>query len=53
MHIIKCDICKKEIDREEMISVAIHEVFSNEHFCNKCGKPIKDLVEKIKLNKKK
>ena len=50
MLVHKCDICKKEIKKDEAVFASVGSFLSNQIFCLKCGKPVADFVNK--LNKK-
>lgn len=54
MRILKYDLCKKNI-KDEPITAGVG-FFSKAELCEKCGKPIKNFLEKhkfIKINKNK
>lgn len=51
MQLIKCDICKKAI-KNNKISAAVripNIIYKNFDFCEKCGEPIAEFLEKTKL----
>lgn len=52
MYVIKCDLCKKEIDGESIIAGI--GLFPRIELCRKCGNPILNFLKKYKfVNKKK
>lgn len=50
MLVTKCDICKKEIEKE-VVFASVGRFLSNQAFCLKCGQPVIKFLEKIN-NKK-
>ena len=53
MLVYKCDICKKEIRKEnEMISVDAGGLFRRYFLCGRCGKPVINFLDKNKLTQK-
>lgn len=46
-----CDICKKEIDRGQGVSVDYDSKIIRYSFCEKCGKPVIEFLKKKKLTK--
>jgi len=40
MHIEKCDLCGKELERTQCVRVSDRGLFSQYSFCNECGEPI-------------
>jgi|WetSurMetagenome_2_1015567.scaffolds.fasta_scaffold1530790_2 hypothetical protein len=57
MHITKCDICKKEINREKSAKIRIVlegaslSSFNSFEICEKCSKPITKFLKDKKLIK--
>lgn len=51
MRIIKCDLCKKKINKEPIIILA--GLFSKVELCEKCSAPILKFLKKHKFIKKK
>ena len=53
MQITKCDICKKEIEKNSNhISIWLEgESWGRFELCGKCGKPVADLLKSKKLVK--
>jgi hypothetical protein len=50
MMVHKCDLCKKEIrKREMMVSVGLSQPFGSFEFCTACGEPILDVLKKKQL----
>lgn len=50
MNITKCDICKKNVAREDIIRAQGKDAgFSFFEFCEKCGKPITKFLISKKL----
>lgn len=50
MTITKCDICKKQINKEKSYYyLGDRENFNSHDICDKCGKPLKLFLEKHKL----
>ena len=47
MNLVKCDICKKNIQGNPLKAGA--SLFTCKDFCLKCGKPILDFLKKHKL----
>jgi len=47
MHVRKCDICKKEVDKD--IIQTVYSFHVRKDFCLKCGKPIFDFLKENKL----
>jgi ribosomal protein S27AE len=53
MTIEKCDLCKKELPRDEYVRAGDRGVFAQYSFCKKCGRPVLVFLAKHKLIKNK
>ncbi|OGN09572.1 MAG: hypothetical protein A3J46_02320 [Candidatus Yanofskybacteria bacterium RIFCSPHIGHO2_02_FULL_41_11] len=52
MLVTKCDICKKEIEKEAVFASVGSSFLSNHQaFCLNCGKPLVNFLRKINKNK--
>lgn len=52
MFVIKCDVCKNEIDRENEDSATIEFAYKKYAFCKDCNKPVLKFLKKHKFIKK-
>jgi hypothetical protein len=53
MIIEKCDLCEKELKREDYVRAGNRGMFAQYSFCNECGKPVLAFLKKHKLIKNK
>lgn len=50
MRISKCDVCKKEVEYQNMVNASVG-LYSKADFCKDCGSPIVKLLKKHKFLK--
>jgi hypothetical protein len=46
MMIHQCDICRKTVDRDEIVSVTIYGKYVQRDLCAECGESVVDLLRR-------
>jgi hypothetical protein len=53
MLVYKCELCKKEIDRQEpFVTLGYKSSIGHQSFCAACGKPLLNFLKRHKLIEK-